>query len=235
MDGLAIISGATARSNIANLYKETSMASMSERRDHSMLIMLYKIKNGMAPDYLFDILPQENHEYIRYNLRNNMNLSVPLTRLESFKRSFIPYSINLWNSLAPRKRNMPTLELFKKSICENKNEANILYYYGMRWPALHHSRIRIGCSKLKHDLHYNLHVVNDPKCACGADDENAEHFFLHCQNYIDLRLQLYNTISVYCEVTLNTILHGNPKLDINFNKQIFDAVHHFIVSTNRFV
>ena len=57
IDGMRLICGATARSNIANLYAETSMLSISERRDHSMLIMLYKIKNGMAPDYLLNILP----------------------------------------------------------------------------------------------------------------------------------------------------------------------------------
>ena len=121
------------------------------------------------------------------------------------------------------------------SVCENKIEPNILYYYGMRWPAVHHSRIRIGCSKLKHDLHYNLHVSDDPTCACGAEVEDAEHFFLYCQNYIDLRLQLFNSISVYCDVTLDTIFHGNPELDSTFNKQIFDAVHHYIVSTNQFI
>jgi len=42
-----------------------------------MLVMLYKIKTGVAPDYLIDLVPRENHEYICYHLRNNDNIAIP--------------------------------------------------------------------------------------------------------------------------------------------------------------
>ena len=82
---MRLLTGATARSNIANLYTETSFMSVSERRDHSMLVMLYKIKNDMAPEYLKDILPCENNKFIGYNLRNNVIIAVLYARLEIFK------------------------------------------------------------------------------------------------------------------------------------------------------
>ena len=41
---LSLITGATSRSNIANLYTETGFPSFMERRNHRMLLMMYKIK-----------------------------------------------------------------------------------------------------------------------------------------------------------------------------------------------
>ena len=102
-------------------------------------------------------------------------------------------------------------------------------------PSIHHSHLRIGCSKLNHDLHYNLHVVENALCACGALDEDVHHFFLECPNYTDLRMQLFNAISAYTNVTLEIILHGNNNLNLALNKAIFDAVHLFIERSERFI
>ena len=110
---MRLVTGATARSNIALLYRDTGFMSVSERRDHAMLNMMYKIKSGLAPDYLTNILPPENHEIIHYNLRNNENIAVPHVRLEIFKRSFVPYSTKLWNNLPLYQRNMPSLLAFE--------------------------------------------------------------------------------------------------------------------------
>ena len=235
VDAMRLICGATARSNIANLYRETSFLSMSERRDHSMLVMLYKIKNNMAPNYLTDILPNENRANIDYNLRNNANIIIPYTRLEIVRRSFIPFSINLWNQLPLTKRNKPSLDEFKASLLDDFNEPNLLYYYGQRWPAVQHARLRIGCSKLNYDLCYNLHVIDNPNCTCGALQEDAFHYFIACPHFVEFRLQLFNVISTYCEVTLETILYGNLDLQDNYNKTIFDAVHNYIKMTQRFI
>ncbi len=92
VDGMRLVTGATARSNIANLYDETCFMSVSERRDNSMLVMLYKIKTNVAPDYLIDLVPRENQEYICYNLRNNDSITIPYARLETLKRSFVPFA-----------------------------------------------------------------------------------------------------------------------------------------------
>ena len=99
---------------------------------------------------------------------------------------------------------------------------------------MHHARIRIGCSKLNHDLCNNLHVIGDPYCICGEDIEDAYHYFLDCLIYLDLRTDLFNGISAYTQVTLGTILHGNEHLSIIQNRAIFDAVHLYIERTQRF-
>ena len=234
VDGMRLVTGATARSNIANLYKETSFLSIRERRDNATLIMLYKIKNNLAPDYLFHLIPQENHELIRYNLRNNADIAMPLAKKEAFRRSFVPFSIKLWNELPKSKRSSPCLDMFKSSLKDNSPDPQVLYYYGERWPSIHHARMRLGCSKLNYDLCYNLHVINSSECSCGAMIEDAYHYFFLCPTFQDLRLQLFNAISSFCDVKLKTILYGNDLLDDKYNKVIFDAVHTFIVSSNRF-
>ena len=113
INGMHLVTGATAKSNIANLYAETSWPSVMDRRDKTMLSMLFKVKNRLVPEYLYELLPPENHEYIRYNLRNNNNVTVPYTRLETYKRSFVPYLILLWNSLPKRTRAETNLTEFK--------------------------------------------------------------------------------------------------------------------------
>ena len=67
----------------------------------------------------------------------------------------------MWNKLPLHVRNIQTLEEFKLEIKPSTKEKNILYYYGKRWPCVHHSLMRIGCSKLKFDLCNNLHVINE--------------------------------------------------------------------------
>ena len=67
INGMRLVSGATARSNIATLYMDTAWQSISERRGHSMLKMLFKIKNNLAPEYLIELLSPVNHEQVHYN------------------------------------------------------------------------------------------------------------------------------------------------------------------------
>ena len=161
--------------------------------------------------------------------------NLPPTRLETFKRSFIPTVSRLWNNVSLRDRNAPTLAAFKANLYKSNKEPNVLYYYGQRWAAVHHARLRIGCSKLKYDLCYNLHVIDNPNCTCGADIEDADHFFMYCPNYDDLRGSMYDTLSNLDAFDINTILYGNTHLSTEANKAVFDAVHKFISDTGRFI
>ena len=66
VDGMRLVTGATASSNISKLYLETSWPSFREHRENTQTFnMLYKVKSGLAPDYLKELLPKENCEYIR--------------------------------------------------------------------------------------------------------------------------------------------------------------------------
>ena len=70
VDAMRLVTGATARSNIANHYTETCWQSISECHKYSVAVMLYKIRSHRAPEYLQYLLPQENVDHQHYNLRN---------------------------------------------------------------------------------------------------------------------------------------------------------------------
>ena len=181
LDALRLISGATARSSMAAVYKETSFVSIRERIDYLSLVMLYRLKNDLSPDYLKCLLPANNTDIIHYNLRNNRNIKLPFSRLETFRRSFFPRAIRLWNSLSLKIRDENTLIAFKEALRkDNDKQCNVLYYYDERWASMHHARIRMGCSKLNSDLCFKLHVSDDPSCKCGHPLENNHHFFFIC-------------------------------------------------------
>ena len=99
VDGMRLVTGATARSNIANLYLETSWQSFAERRDGVMLVMIYKVKNNLAPNYLTELLPHENQNEPTYNLRNKKNLKLPMPKKELVRRSFLHTADRIWNNL----------------------------------------------------------------------------------------------------------------------------------------
>jgi hypothetical protein len=234
VDGMRLVTGATARSNIAKLYDDLLWQSIKDRRDQAMLTMIYKIKNDLAPSYLYHLLPPEFREYVGYNLRNSQNILLPFTRLESFRRSFFPFSIRLWNALPVDTRSSLSVSDFKVALKQDIVEPNLLYYYGERWASVHHARIRIGCSKLNADLCLNLHVKDNTTCLCGSLLEDAEHYFLHCTRYNNIRYDLVNAIAHCTDVTVSTILHGDPQLHFKDNIKIFGAVHSYIVKSNRF-
>ena len=62
VEAMRLITCAPARSNIANLYKETGWQLLSKRREIHISKMMYKITNNLAPQYLSDILPPQIKE-----------------------------------------------------------------------------------------------------------------------------------------------------------------------------
>ena len=229
---MRLITGATSNSNIMRLFQETSWQPLRKRSENTILIMFYKIVNNLGPTYLLDLLPRENKKCIVYNLRNDNDYIIPFTRLEVFKRSFVPTAIRLWNRLNFPKHEAKSLSQFKSSLSKETSEPNILYFYGERWASVHHARLRMGCSMLNYDLVYNTHVSSDPKRPCGASLENAKHFFMEFLRYTDIRIILFESINRIVPCSLEFILFGSKSLKNDF--VIFDAVHTFIKKSGRF-
>ena len=212
IDAMRLVTGATAKSNIASLYKDTGWSAFNQRKETSILVMFYKIKNGQAPEYLQNLLPPDNQDKSTYNLRNKQDLSIPFARLETYKRSFFPNAIRLWNSLPICVRSCQSIMEFKTALQQKPDDITVLYYYGQRWAQIHHARLRTGCSKLNADLCYNLHVRNDPTCTCGHPCENASHFLFNCPNYAQIRNNMIQKISAITTVSLDIFLYGNRHL-----------------------
>ena len=233
-DGMRLITGAPANSNVRKLHEETGICSIRETCNLTTLKLLYKIINNLTPNYLRELLPMHNPRDAGYNLRNADEIGTPNTRLDIRQRSFIPRAIRLWNRLAAECREAQTLTLFVRELKQGEITGNPLYDYGNRLPGAHHSRLRMGCSVLNHDLCYTLHVRDQPECRCGAPHETAYHYFMECTLFSDARDELRRSVERYASFTINTVLRGCDTLTYTENKRVFDAVHAYIIDTKRF-
>ena len=236
VEAMRIVTGATAGSNINALCQETGWQLLSERRYIHSLSMLYKIINGEAPVYLSALLPPLVRDQTNRCLRNSNEYRVPFSRLESYRRSFFPKTLKDWNELDSAIQERNSLESFKSSFSKEKDPMRELLYYGSRWPSVHHARIRIGCSKLNSHLCYNLHVVPSPFCSCGHELEDPSHYFFFCPLFDVQRRKMMDSLLHInnIDITLKTLLWGDPNLAKNSNEEIFLAVHEFISETARF-
>ena len=140
----------------------------------------------------------------------------------------------MWNDLQDSSKFADSLSSFKKTILFSLISCNVLYYFGDRWPSIHHARLRIGCSKLNDDLFSNLHVIDSPKCPCGSPTEDRLHFFFHCPLYGNERKILLDSISVIAPPSLELLLFGQENLSLSENERVFLAVHSYICNSKRF-
>ena len=197
--------------------------------------MLYKIINGLCPSYLNGLLPCTINEKTNYALRSGNLLQEPFTRLECYRRSFFPFAIRKWNMLSDETKQSPNIENFKFLLTQKHSNSDPPFYfwYGERWPNIHHARLRMGCSKLNGDL-FNNHIRDSPICQCGFHTENAIHYFFDCPNYARERIVMFNKIEQIRNVTAKTLLFGNKNLTSEENLIVINAVHSYICESKRF-
>ena len=232
VDAMRLITGATARSNRLKLYQEIPFLTIKQRVSNTILTMMFKIKSGLCPTYLSNLIIL--NEQPRYNFRSKSAVVTPFARLETYKRSFIPHASTLWNNISFDLQNSGSLKGFKQLLNIANDCCNKLYYYGERWPAIHHARLRTGCSKLNSDLFHNLHVIDSPSCQCGHITEDSYHFFFSCPLFTDQRRHMLDSVMRIILPSLNVLLYGDPALCLEKNKEVFQAVHKFISTTERF-
>ena len=235
IDAKRIITGATARSNIALLNIEIPWDCIEKRRSNHLLLMLYRIRKGDAPKHLINILEDLSNNNQNYNLRNH-NMRIPYCKTQQYKKSFFPMSINVWNSLPMRAKIKPSIMSFKSYLKRNeKSKKNVLYCYGKRENAIHHARLRMGCSLLNGHLNKMLHVIDNPRCECGFHIESPKHYFLECPRYAGPRVSLIEGINQLTDCNVNVILFGDRKLNLENNLLIFQSVHDYMKETKRFM
>ena len=235
LDAMRLVTGVTAQSNTKNVTTEFCGYTVMSCIDQSCLTMMFKIVSGRSPPYLHNILSELNGQK-NYSLRNSLNLRIPFCRLECYKRSFFPRTIKLWNKLPVEKRSADSVKSFQKQFIKDREPSQSLYYYGSRWPSVHHARMRIGCSKLNFDLHFNLRVVNSPSCACGAPHESAEHFFFIAHVLIICEGKFSLNYKILCLCLLITCYLVIPKFQPNLMRicsvQLTSSSRSLAVSNN---
>ena len=67
-----IITGLRVNSSRSKLYSELGWEPLYKRREKQKLILLYKIINGLTPDYMYDMIQPYTENIHDYNLRQQI-------------------------------------------------------------------------------------------------------------------------------------------------------------------
>ena len=65
-----IFTGITRSASINNIYKEIGWLTIENRQTFQKIILIYKIVNGLTPDYLSEIFPRNVSTRTTHSLRN---------------------------------------------------------------------------------------------------------------------------------------------------------------------
>ena len=132
-------------------------------------MLIYKIINGLAPEYISSIMLPFVSERTEYSLRNAADISVLNRRTEIYSRSFFPSSADYWNKLPLSIRSADSLSAFKQLLTRSmfrSPEVPNYFVSGQRISSVYHCRIRNNCSSLNKDL-FNNHLKPMAACECG--------------------------------------------------------------------
>ena len=98
---------------VTNRYHNTSWTTLQERRKHSRLLMMYKLKNNIVRvDASSKLIPNERPS--RNN--NEQALRIPSCKTTARKDSFYPRTIKEWNTLPNCTVSAPSPESFKAQL-----------------------------------------------------------------------------------------------------------------------
>ena len=85
---------------------------------------------------------------------------------------------------------------------------------------------------------FQVNIVSDSSCRCGANREDSYHFFFDCSHYSNIRHTLFQNLSWlpnYCVLNLTLLTCGNPTLSYEQNEIIFKHVFEQIKRSERFL
>ena len=239
-NAIRCITGLTISTTSKNLYKESGLLPLNKRRKFHRLVQMFKIINGLSPNYLQQLLPQTRLDRNPYVVRGGNLFTNFLCRTETFRNSYLPSTVRDWNLLPEDLKNSASVASFKYKLKQTNEFRHttppIWYSYGTRHSNIYLTRMRNNCSALANDLFIN-HVVINPICGnCNLNRaEDAEHFFLECPKYDLARQDMFSvfaTLDMPC--TLIHILKGSTEHNAETNKVIVESAHNFIRTSNRF-
>ena len=121
-----IVTGLTRSASLENVYYEIAWLSLSERRRYQTLVIVYKSKNGLIPEFLVDLFPPNVASISQYDLRNNDDYIILNRRSQLFANSFVPSSTELWNQFPLQIRRETTLSRDQREYSE-KSEINDVF------------------------------------------------------------------------------------------------------------
>ena len=143
-----------------------------------------------------------------YNTRNADYIHCFNTRLNFFRNSLFPSALIEWNNLDINIRNSESYAIFKKNILRfiRPSENPIFNSHNSRGIKLI-TRLRLGFSHLReHKFRHNSQGTLNPICSCRENIETTTHYLLHCPNYLNERMTLWNNLQKLTKISLIEII-----------------------------
>ena len=107
-----LITGVNSRQHITPILYELHWLPVKYRIQYKVLLMTYKALNGIAPQYIKEILThQSSTRTLRSN--NQLLLQTPRVRTQYGRRAFNYAAPMLWNALPLNIKTAPNIHLFK--------------------------------------------------------------------------------------------------------------------------
>ena len=99
-------------SSVSSMIEQIEWTTLEERRKHSRLLMMYKLKNNIVQvDVSSKLIPNE-----RPSINNEQALRIPSCKTTARKDSFYPRTIKKWNTLPNCTVSAPSPEFFKAQL-----------------------------------------------------------------------------------------------------------------------
>ena len=196
--------------------------------------------NEEALKYLTNLIPKGQQTIVT----RNSNIPIFYCRTDFFKYSFFPLTLKDWFNLGVSIGNSESIAIFKSRILSlirppQSNVYNIFDPIDLK--LLTH--LRLGFSHLKeHKFRHNFQDCLNPLCLCSLDIEDTIHYLLHCQYFLEQRINLINSVRSVSENfesfsdndKRDILLYGDPRFDTNKNKLILESTITYIKNTDRF-
>jgi hypothetical protein len=186
IEAMIIISGGTKLTPLRELYKDTELSKLKDKRENHKLIQLFKMQNDLTPASLSTLIPNRVQDVHTYNTRNSNALPLPRTRTSLYASYFLPSTLKLWNSL--QIKDCPSLSILKSRLTSRVDHDNVpkYYYYGPRLTQILHAHLRMRSSSLNEHL-YLKKIIDSPNWF-------VEILNLHIFIYLNVRNILVNEI-----------------------------------------
>ena len=94
LEAARIVTGTTRSVTLSNRYRETGWLTLSDRRLYQKLVLMYKIKNCMVPNYLLALFPRIDANTVHNNLRNRNDFKTTARRTALYENSFISSAVD---------------------------------------------------------------------------------------------------------------------------------------------
>jgi hypothetical protein len=180
IEAMRIISGGTKLTPLRELYKDTGLSKLKDRRENHKLLQLFKVQNNLTPASLSTLIPNHFQDVHTYNTRNNNAFPLPRTRTSLYASYFLPSTLELWNSLPLEIKDCPSLSILKYRLTSRVDHDNVpkYYNYGPRLTQILHARLRMRSNSLNEHL-YIKNIIDSVNCFCG-EIESTHHYLFKC-------------------------------------------------------